>query len=230
MEFDQPIPRTKRASTLARLQNQLTNVGSTIANFKKTIIVSTVLTAAFCGAMFGLVLTANEMSKDTTTHNNVLIDSKTNLPVTVMSPHNTKPLDQWSHSELKKLDHIEFEIQGGFNAYLRVTGLMYNDDDVIFITDEGRYALTENGYLSEVSIDNEINSRRSLQAIHGSENCTRRCFGSYCWWSPSGCNDSENGDDTNQQASTAAKTQPFGSGGIPEIEDNYEPNISLTSG
>jgi len=157
--MDERIIKPERRSTLARLQQSVGHLTTTMNNVKKGILVSTILTAAFCGAVFGITLTANEMSKDTTVSaHSMLVDSVTQQPISVMPYKTSKNLNHWSTEELKDLQHLQYVDTDGFTNFIAVNGIVYKPEDtdndvdrlVMFLTNSGKFGLNSDGSLSRV--------------------------------------------------------------------------------
>lgn len=187
-EYMQQSVRTTRASTMARINNQLNNVGQSIHNMKKALAASVVL----MGAVFGLTLAANNISKDMVSNNGVLVDKASNDPIRTAPVDNRRPLGEMSLRELKKLHSVEFiDDEDIMNVY-RITGLRYdpdNTDSMVFITDHGQFGLDSEGQFSPV-VSNDVSVRRKL--LQTNEEATQCQFISigrtYGYWSPVGCN------------------------------------------
>ena len=196
------IERPERRKTLQRLQMSIAKMGQTMNLMKRSLLIASVITAAFCGAMFGLVLTANEISKETNTNTSIhmkpmLMDTETNSPVSVMSiPYKEeKPLNFWSIDELLELEKLRFVDDKGATNVFKVDGITYTENVVIFYTPQGKYMLGPNGGVAPISEEDEeavqmflAPSRRNMLGGTGNGVCMITCWGSWgCAYNPAGC-------------------------------------------
>lgn len=189
--------RTNRSSTMSRISKQLQSVTNKMTEVRQTLIVFTALSMVFCGAVFGITMSANELTKDTVpSSDGILVNKDTNQPLRVASIDNNKPIHEMSIGELKKLQSVEYmDDENVMNVY-KISGLRYNPDklnEMIFITDHGYFGVDENGRFSTV-VDSVEGQRRSLnQASNQHTNsCTFIRIGRHVgYWSPNGCNDDD---------------------------------------
>lgn len=204
--MEQPV-RTTRSSTMSRIQTQLAAVGQNVSNMKKYIAAFSVLTAVFAGAVFGITLSANELSKDTIPSHNVLVNKETNEPIQVATISRVKQLDDMSIDQLKRIENVEFEDTDGLHHILKVTGIVYDPNDLntlMFNTHEGKFGVDKNGVFSPIYEGLETPSRK-LNGV--TEECRLIHVGRfYSYWSPAGCNDEDG------SSGSTGSTYPFTSG------------------
>jgi len=138
MEFE-----TGRRSTLARLQLSVQGLAGSLNSAKKVLVASTVLTAAFCGAIFGLTLVANEASKESHVTNGLLTTVDGDVVKTQENKGMTY-LSQLSAEEIAKKDFVSFS-QDGADRYMQILGVQATASKKVINTIVGAFEVTEEG-------------------------------------------------------------------------------------
>lgn len=138
MEFE-----TGRRSTLARLQLSVQGLAGSLNSAKKVLVASTVLTAAFCGAVFGLTLVANEASKESHISEGVIIDNDGET-VAVNANKGWTSLAEMPSSEIAKMDFVSFS-QDGADRYMQILDVQSTASKKVINTIVGAFEVTEEG-------------------------------------------------------------------------------------
>jgi len=138
MEFE-----TGRRSTLARLQLSVQGLAGSLNSAKKVLVASTVLTAAFCGAIFGLTLVANEASKESHVTNGLLTTVDGQVVSTSINKGMTS-LSELSAEAIAKQDFVTFS-QDGADRYMQILGVQSTASKKVINTIVGAFEVTEEG-------------------------------------------------------------------------------------
>jgi len=204
--LDEGIPTQQRRSTLARLQNSLADVSTRVGSIRKALLASVVLTAAFSGAVFGLVLSANEISKETKTNSSgLLVDRHTNEPIiveAVKAPF-SMTLKEMTFDDLKTLHHIDWSDVEGTRHYTEVHGFQWFPQDesfdatiVLFDTNEGAmYLNKESGdldFLGDAEDEDTTVEDEEFENVSGrsllEQQCKKRRIRGKWIYRPRNCN------------------------------------------
>jgi len=138
MEFE-----TGRRSTLARLQLSVQGLAGSLNSAKKVLVASTVLTAAFCGAVFGLTLVANEASKESHVTNGLLTTVDGSVVSTSINKGMTS-LAELSAQAIAEQDFVTFS-QDGADRYMQILGVQSTASMKVINTIVGAFEVTEEG-------------------------------------------------------------------------------------
>jgi hypothetical protein len=136
MEFE-----TGRRSTLARLQLSVQGLAGSLNSAKKVLVASTVLTAAFCGAVFGLTLVANEASKESHVSNGLLTTLDGDVVKTTENK-TMKSLAELSAKTIAEQDFVSFS-QNGADRYMQILGVQATASKKVINTIVGAFEVTE---------------------------------------------------------------------------------------
>jgi hypothetical protein len=138
MEFE-----TGRRSTLAKLQLSVQGLAGSLNSAKKVLVASTVLTAAFCGAVFGLTLVANEASKESHVSNGLLTTLDGQVVKTSINKGYTS-LAEMSAETIAQSDFVSFS-QDGADRYMQILGVQSTASKKVINTIVGAFEVTEEG-------------------------------------------------------------------------------------
>lgn len=138
MEFE-----TGRRSTLAKLQLSVQGLAGSLNSAKKVLVASTVLTAAFCGAVFGLTLVANEASKESHVSNGLLTTVNGDVVKTAINKGYTS-LSEMSAEAIAQSDFVSFS-QDGADRYMQILGVQSTASKKVINTIVGAFEVTEEG-------------------------------------------------------------------------------------